>query len=72
MFVNIAVFGKEEDSSILIYFKIGNEVYERLFPLNEQRPALLREKGDVTFKLQKHLMKPYRKLSAVCDEKNYL
>lgn len=75
LFVDIGAFGKEGDSSIFSSSVMGNKVYSgTLFPADEVLPNSNKKLpyvviGDEAFRLHRHLMKPYSKLSAKSDRR---
>lgn len=75
LFVDIGAYGKEGDSSIFSSSKVGREIYSgRLFPPDEVLPNSNKKLpyvviGDEAFRLHKHLMKPYSKLSSRADRR---
>lgn len=75
IFVDIGAYGKEGDSSIFSSSKIGKEVYSgRLFPQDAKLPNSNKILpyvviGDEAFRLHRHLIKPYSKLSAKSDKR---
>lgn len=75
LFVDVGAYGKEGDSSIFSNSPMGNQVYSgNLFPNDEFLPNSNRKLpyivvGDEAFRLHRHLMKPYSKLSARGDKR---
>lgn len=75
LFVDVGAYGKEGDSTIFSSSKIGNQVYSgKLFPADKVLPNSNKKLpyvvvGDEAFRLHRHLMKPYSKLSVKSDRK---
>ncbi|XP_022906222.1 uncharacterized protein [Onthophagus taurus] len=75
LFVDVGAYGKEGDSTIFSTSEMGKQVYSgKLFPKDEMLPNSNKKLpyvvvGDEAFRLHRHLMKPYSKLSAKSDRR---
>lgn len=76
MVVDVGSYGKEGDSSIFNKSLLGKKILysEDFFPISQTLPKSNRKMpfvvvGDEAFRLHKHIMKPFNKLSANADKR---